>query len=307
MRIFHKIPHLNKNTVVALGFFDGIHLGHQKVISDMLNSNLGAHTVFSFEFDDENITKSDFSYLISSGLKEKLLNDMGIENFISPSFSDIKDITADEFLNSVLKKSLKAKAIFCGEDYRFGKNAEGDIIKLKSFCEKNDIRLNVVSSITLNGEKVSSTYIRNVLKNGDVSLANKLLGRNFQIDFPVSNGRKIGRTLGYPTINQIFPKNFSHLKFGVYLTKIDINDRCYYGITNFGVKPTVMETSSPSAETTIFNFNGDLYGKKVKLSFIEFIREEKKFNSLDDLKEQILKDVTYAKEIINDIETTSQK
>ena len=296
MHIYNSIPLLSDSTAVALGLFDGIHKGHSEVINSMLLSEYTA-TVFSFQYGEENISKPDFSYLLSPSLKEKILYSMGIVNFVCPLFSEIKDLEPNEFLENILKKSLNAKALFCGEDYKFGKNAKGDINILKAFCDENNISLTVVPDILVDGEKISSTRIRNALKNGDISLVNNLLGRYYQIDFTVTNGVKLGRKMGFPTINQVFPENYCLLKYGVYLTVAEIDGKEYYGVTNIGVKPTVSDNSSPSAETTLIDFDGDLYGKKVPLSFISFLREEKKFSSVEELKIQIEKDVNKAKDL----------
>jgi len=296
LRIFETIPKLNENTSVALGLFDGLHKGHAEVIKSAVKEKTLQSLVFSFEFD-ENATKPRFSCIFSKSLKQKLLKEMGVGIYVCPKFSDIKDIKAYDFL-LLLRDNFNAKAIFCGEDYRFGKEAKGDITLLKSFCDENDIRLCVLPDISENGAKISSTAIRNALQNGDIALANSLLGRNYLIDFPVTGGNKLGRTWGFPTINQVFPKDATLPKFGVYLTKTKIGSKTYHGITNIGVKPTVSDSSLPSAETYLLDFDGDLYGEKINLEFLHFLREEKKFPSTELLKAQIEEDLKKAKEII---------
>ena len=297
MRIFKEIQSLNENTSVALGLFDALHKGHQEVIKNTVKEKSLQSVVFSFEFDKE-ATKPQFSYIFPTSLKFKYLEEMGVDICICPKFSDIKNLSPAEFLN-VLKDDFKAKALFCGEDYRFGKEAKGDITLLKSFCDENDIKLCVLPDISENGVKISSTAIRKALKDGEIPLANRLLGRNYGIDFPVTDGKKLGRTLGFPTINQVYPHGCTLPRFGVYLTKAYINGKNYYGVTNVGIKPTVTDTPLPSAETTLLDFEGDLYGEKINLEFLEFIREEKKFNSIDELKKQIETDVKKTREIIN--------
>ncbi len=299
MRILHKIQNLSEDTSVALGLFDGLHKGHTEVIKNAVKENTLHSVVFSFEFD-EDATKPRFSRIISNSLKLQYLEALNVDTYLCPDFSDIKNIEASDFLK-LLRDDLKAKAIFCGEDYRFGKGAGGDVKLLSEFCNLNGIKLCILPDISENGIKISSTAIREALQNGDITLTNKLLGRNYEIDFEVTNGKKLGRTWGFPTINQIYPPNATLPKFGVYLTRAFIDGKSYYGVTNVGIKPTVSENAYPSAETTLLDFNGDLYGEKVKLEFLEFIREEKKFTSVEELKSQIEADVNHTKKIIKGI------
>ncbi len=299
MRIFDKIQKFDKNTSVALGLFDGLHKGHTEVIKNAVKENALHSVVFSFEFD-EDATKPHFSYIIPNSLKLKYLENLNVDTYICPKFSDIKNLSPCEFLE-ILRDDFKAKALFCGEDYRFGKGAKGDTKLLKEFCKDNDIALCVLPDISENGIKVSSTAIRNALKDGDISLVNALLGRNYEIDFEVTDGKKLGRTWGFPTINQVFPANATLPKFGVYLTRATIDGKSYFGVTNIGVKPTVSDTPLPSAETYLLEFEGDLYGERINLEFLEFIREEKKFPSTELLKAQIEEDLQKAKEIIKSL------
>lgn len=184
----------------------------------------------------------------------------------------------------------------CGFNYRFGKNGGGDAELLKSLCSRYGIKCNITDEIFADGLPVSSTRIRLLLKEGDAEYAQRLLGRPFGYDFTVSEGNKIGRLMNTPTINQYFEDDFCIPKYGVYASIVKIEDKVYYGVTNIGVKPTV-GSDVPLSEIRIADFDGDLYGKKVPVFLLKFIRPEKKFESLDALRAQIISDGQSAKQI----------
>ena len=292
MRTYDQIPCLEQNTSVALGLFDGLHRGHQQVIGKAVShaGNL-VPVVFSFDYDNpDGMSKPDFRTLLSPSLKIQQLEALQVEIFIHPPFSSIKDISAPDFLENILLKSLNAKAIFCGYDYRFGRNAEGDTNMLRSFCEAHGIHCEIVPALTEGGSPISSTRIRQCIQEGEMECAEKMLGHPYMIDFAVCSGKKLGRRLGFPTINQPFPEGNILPRFGVYAALTEIDGKLYMGVTNIGVKPTVGEGNRPTAETYIIGYEGDLYGKRIPLSLIHFIRPEQKFSSVEELKDRIARD-----------------
>ncbi len=292
MRTYDSIPSLQQDTSVALGLFDGLHRGHQQVISKAVSFGNGlTPSVFSFDYDNPDlVTKPDFKNLLSPTLKVRLLQTLGTEIFIHPPFSSIRDLTASCFLEEILFHSLRAKAIFCGYDYRFGRNAEGDAQMLQKFCASHGIYCEVVPALTENGAPISSTRIRDCIHKGEMECAQNMLGYPYTIDFPVSQGHKLGRRLGFPTINQPYPEGNILPRFGVYAAIAEIDGKSYMGVTNIGVKPTVGSDNAPAAETYVIGYEGDLYGKQVPLSLIRFVRPEQQFGSVEELKQQIARD-----------------
>lgn len=302
MRTYDQIPSLQQNTSVALGLFDGLHRGHQQVIAKAV-SHCGSLTpvVFSFDYDNPSlISKADFKTLLSPTLKIQLLESFGVELFIHPPFSAIKDLPALRFLEEILVGALHAKAIFCGYDYRFGQNAEGDTHMLKRFCTSHRIHCEVVPALTEDGSPISSTRIRSCIHEGKMECAQKMLGHPYAIDFPVSEGRRLGRRLGFPTINQPYPEGSILPRFGVYAALAEIDGKTYRGVTNIGVKPTVGDGNFPAAETYVIGYEGNLYGKRVPLSLIHFVRPEQKFASVEELKEQIARDTQTVIQLLKD-------
>ena len=215
-----------------------------------------------------------------------------------PDFSQICSLSPNEFVE-LLKEKYCASALFCGEDYRFGNNAEGNAEILKELCKQNDITLFVEKKVNFLGKDISSSRIIEVLLEGNVSLAQKLLGRPYSFKSEVIGGKHIGSKQLYPTINQAFSGESVKLKNGVYASRASVDGKKYNAVTNIGICPTVKDISEAVAETHILDKNIELYGKTVEVELIEFLREEKKFESVEHLKAQISADIKKAKEILN--------
>lgn len=284
-------------TAVALGLFDGVHLGHQTVIKQAVNKKqIGLKpTVFSFETDSVTSKGHDgkIEMLLTDEDKHRHFESLGVEYVFSPKFSNYKDMTDEEFVRSVLKEKLNAGFAVCGEDFRFGKNAMGDAERLKELGVKYGIEICVVGQLSLNGKAVSSTEIRQYVRNGEIVKANEMLGYRYGYTLPVEHGFERGRTWDFPTINQGIPKGLVLPKFGVYCSKVKIGDRLYSGVTNIGVKPTVKVKTAPLAETYIIGYNGDLYGENIAIELYEFIRAERRFESFDELKAEISRNTEF--------------
>ena len=289
---------MERYSAVALGLFDGIHKGHKAVIERMLLSeNEGLMpSVFTFDFFKNG------ERLILPQDKEKILYDMGVKEIYSPPFSEIRDFSPDEFTEKILIDRMKAKKLFCGENFSFGKDRKGNALYLKEKSEKYGIETVILPTIKENGKEISSTLIKSLLKSGDVKSANEFLGRRYFFTLPVIEGRKIGREMGFKTINQRLPDNLCEIRKGVYAVEVTIEKESFRGVCNIGVKPTVTDENERFSETHIFGFDKDVYGKNAEIRIVDFIREEKKFSSKEELKMQIEADKETALKIFQEIE-----
>ncbi|MBP3706384.1 MAG: bifunctional riboflavin kinase/FAD synthetase [Clostridia bacterium] len=271
---------------VILGSFDGVHLGHKAVIEAAKGYNCIA-VIFSLP---PKIVSGDAVGLLMS-LEEKMqhLKNCGVNEIYVLEFKDIKDMSPQDFL-SFLKVSFCPKRMVCGFNYRFGKGALGDINLIREFSKENDIEFLVVDCVEREGIPVSSSVIRSLIKQGDISLANRLLDHDFGFEAKVISGDKRGRTIGFPTINQRFPKELVKPRFGVYISEVFIDGKKYKAITNLGIRPTY-KTDGIFCETHIPQFSAEIYGKQVRINLKRFLRDERKFDSLDRLKDAIYEDV----------------
>lgn len=285
---------------VALGCFDGLHLGHAAVIHKavQLAGQTLAPAVFTFTMNhDHPQGKHAASRLITQEDKEKLLAAWGVQLELNPDFSQFREMSPHEFFREILLERLEAKSICCGMDFRFGKNAGGDVYQLARFCHDCGIHLELVPEVDLFGSRVSSTRIRRLLEEGRVEAANQLLGRAFGYRLLVIQGKRLGRTLDSPTINQPFPKDFVAIKHGVYASVTLVENRWRPSVTNIGLRPTVENTDQVNSETYICDYAGDLYGQKVAVRLIQFLRPEQKFPDVETLRAGIQGDVREARPI----------
>lgn len=280
-------------SAVALGFFDGLHLGHTRVIVQALVQEL-TPIVFTFSGSSvlpkfrqrEDITAHEF--------KLELLERMGVKHIYAPDFADVKDMTAEQFVEEILIERLNAGFVSCGYDFRFAKGGRANADTLREICLKRGIEVCVVPAVELEGEAVCSTRIRELIKLGDIEKANRLLGYELTYCREVIHGKENGRKMGFPTINQTIPEGMTIPKFGVYKSRTKIGGADYPSITNIGVKPTIDleagERRVPLMETHIIGYNGDLYGERISVSLLGYLREERKFDGLQELSEQLEKD-----------------
>lgn len=290
MNITNQLIQHNKKTAVALGIFDGLHVGHMAVLSQTLSSEY-VPTVLTFGGKVKNADR-----IITESDKIRLLENVGIEEYITLPFNEIRDMSPQEFVAEVLVKKLNAAKVCCGFNFMFGKNACGDANLLRKLCAESGIEVFICDCVEVDGRAVSSTAIRKLLENGDVVTANKMLGHLFGYEYEVVSGQKLGRVLGTPTLNQHFDSDFCVPKFGVYASYSVCNDKKYPSVTNIGVKPTV-GSEFPLSETWIPDFLGDLYGQHIEVRLLEFMRCEEKFASIDILKDKIISDGEKAKKI----------
>lgn len=269
----------------ALGIFDGIHTAHRKVLKNALEIGDKALCI-TFKTLPE--TKSG-GILMQNEIKEAKLLEMGFNKVIMLDFHKIRNMSGEEFLQ-MIREEYGITHFCCGFNYHFGKNGSGNIETLKKYCARYGLEAIIEEEVLMDEEKISSSIIRECLKAGKVEKANKLLSHPIEIVTEVMHGDKRGRTIGFPTINQPVPEGFAEMKYGVYSTTVSIDGKEYKAITNLGIRPT-FKLDTPICETYIIDFSGDLYGKKVNLKFNKFIRSEEKFSSLEELKNQLKKDI----------------
>ena len=296
MKCYQDLQKPEGELAAALGSFDGLHLGHRQVIGNTLSAPGLRPAVITFQQNPSfSLQKKPVPLLTTNEQKLALLEEMGVEVVYLLPFDRIRDMEPEDFVEA-LYRVCRVRALSCGFNFRFGKNGRGDAGLLKELCREKGIELSVTPPVSVAGETVSSTRIRACLEQGDVQQAGQLLGRPFGYDFEVTHGRQLGRTWGTPTINQPFPAGYVLPRFGVYASLVEVEGQKYYGVTNIGVKPTVGSDCALS-ETWIPEFSGDLYGKKVPVELLDFIRPERKFDSLDQLKNEILENGVLARKI----------
>lgn len=303
-RVFKILPE-QQNTAVALGFFDGVHLGHRSVLDSAAREKENGLLPICFTFSESPKTVLSGSLanaLMTEDDKLKALEQIGISKVIEADFLKIKDMSATDFFDEILVKRLRAKKLFCGFNYRFGRNGEGDVKLLESLCQKNNIGFMALPPARYDDKIVSSTLIRQLISEGDIKTANNMLCGRFGFSSVIEYGRQLGRTIGTPTINQPLIKELAVPKFGVYVSLITLeNGEKYCGVTNIGIKPTVGGTI-PLCETWMPEYRGgEIYGQKTDIRLLDFIRPEKKFGGLDELKTAIQNDSKKAVQIFNDM------
>lgn len=282
-----------ENTAIAFGTFDGLHLGHKAVINNVLISGYKP-LALSFSVPPKFADGYSGKLLMTRETKSLELKKLGTEPVLL-DFNYVKDLSPEEFLDKVLIK-YSPKLISVGFDFRFGKGAVGDIESLKIYCNEHNIDLKVSKPVTVQNTVVSSSKIRKLVKLGDITAANGMLGYPFFFSQKVVKGDQRGRTIGFPTINQNYPAEMVCPKLGVYAGYTEIDGLVYKTVTNIGFRPT-FKTDKVTAETYILNYSGDIYNKNIRINLLKFLREEKKFNSLDELKNAIEIDKQRAIEI----------
>jgi len=291
-------------SAVALGNFDGVHIGHKAIIG-AAKREAGKLSCRTVAFTFYGGTKSGPTpQLTPPDYKCELLRAAGCDDVIIADFSAYRDFTPERFVGEVLVGALGCRAAVCGFNYRFGKGGSGDAELLSKLIQEHGGYAVVVApvKVTLSGESgcrevvVSSSLIREALADGRPRDAAAMLGRPYTVRLPVEHGRRLGRLIGFPTINQRFPEGMIVPKLGVYVCSCRIADKTYRGVANIGVRPTVDTGGTVTMETHLFGFEGDLYGACVEVSLLHFLRPEKKFDTIDELRAAIEYDARAAAE-----------
>lgn len=300
MKIFNSINSFTtkKKTIVTIGTFDGVHVGHKKILEKIIqNTNNSDYEslVLTFFPHPRTVlqTATEMKQLNTIDEKSNLIKKAGIDNLvIHPFDKEFASLSAEEFVKKVLVDIFNIQKIVIGYDHRFGKNRTADINDLIAFGNQYNFEVEQISAEELNEVAVSSTKIRNALSDGNIELANSFLGYNYAITGMVVQGKQLGRTIGFPTANISINEDYKLIpNSGVYVVECKIENQSYFGMMNIGTNPTVENTNQKQKlEVNIFDFDQDVYGKSINISFLKRIRSEQKFGSLDALKAQIAND-----------------
>jgi riboflavin kinase/FMN adenylyltransferase len=281
--------------VIALGFFDGVHLGHAELIKRTKEVAIAGETypsVLSFDTHPDMLVKGVNVQLINNAAArtEILKRLFGIDDVVYLHFNEsMRRMPWREFVEIIIEE-IGAAHIVVGHDFRFGYKGEGTAKLLLGYCAERGVGCDIIPEVKLDGITVSSTYIRELIRDGNIECANRFLGHPHVLVDTVRYGYKFGRTIGVPTINMRFPDGVLIPKHGVYATKVYLEDGEHIAVTNIGVRPTVGGQDSVSVESFILDFEGNLYGRQVKVEFFCFLRAEMKFDGVESLKAQILTD-----------------
>ncbi len=281
------------DTAVALGCFDAMHLGHRAIIKDVVDTakEKGLKSLVYFFINTPRSVISNTEVPQINTLSERLsvLEEMGVDIAVARRVTpDFLSLSAEYFVKNILADKLGAKYICAGFNYRFGKGGLGDIDYLIELGKKLGIVVKSVSCVELDGEAVSSSRIKELLMSGKIEDANACLGRTFSVSGKVLSGNHIGRTIGFPTVNLDIPKGKLYPAFGVYITRVKVDEKSYPSITNIGTRPTVDDEAF--IESHLLDFSGDLYDKEITIEFYSHLRNIEKFENLDELKGQLEKD-----------------
>ncbi|PZX91862.1 riboflavin biosynthesis protein RibF [Flavobacterium aquariorum] len=303
MKIFHSINDFQvasggnaKKTILTLGTFDGVHFGHKKILEKVTQSTENEKyesLVLTFFPHPRMVLQEDSDIKLLNTIAEKieLLDKIGIQNLVIHPFDEsFSRLTAEEFVKNILVDKFHIHKIIIGHDHRFGRNRTANIDDLKAFGKQYDFEVEEISAQEIKEVSVSSTKIRQALIDGNVALANEYLGYNYSLTGIIIKGKQLGRTIGFPTANLKLDENFKLIpKNGVYIVKSTINSKTVLGMMNIGLNPTV-DGKNQTIEINYFDFNEDLYDRKITVSILERIRSEVKFDSVGHLKEQLEKD-----------------
>lgn len=302
MKIFHGTENANitRPTVLTLGVFDGLHLGHQEIMRKVVERARAVDavaTAITFDPHPRAVLYPDSAPPMLQTLDQRLANleVLGIEQTIVIPFTrEFSGQPAENFLADIIYDRLQAREVYLGKGFAFGKDRGGNIELLRVMSEKLGFIADEVEEVQLRGMRISSSKIRKLLADGYVNLARRLLGRPYGVEGVIIRGNRRGHTIGFPTAN-LKPQNRVIPKFGVYATATLIDGSWRKSITNIGVRPTFESDADPSIETYVFDFDGDLYGDVLRVRFLHRIRDERKFNGIDELKAQIEKDSNRAR------------
>ena len=302
MKIFHGTENANiaRPTVLTLGVFDGLHIGHQRIMETVVVQAKAAGavpTAITFDPHPRAVLHPESAPPLLQTLDQRLANFevLGIEQaIVIPFTSEFSQQPAENFLTDIIRDRLHAKEVYLGKGFAFGKDRGGNIELLRQKSNELGFVADEVDEVQLRGIRVSSSAIRRLLGEGRVNLARRMLGRPYGVEGVIIRGDRRGHTIGFPTAN-LKPHNRVIPRFGVYATATLIEGKWRKSITNIGVRPTFESDADPSIETYVFDFDGDLYGDVLRVRFLHRIRDEKKFNGIDELKAQIERDSVRAR------------
>lgn len=296
---------METKTVIALGFFDGVHIGHGELLKMAVRRAQEKNcrsAAFTFDRSPrEFVTGRPVPLLTTPAERADIIRTQyGVQEvFVEPFDQSMMTMPWEDFISELLVKKYHAVHLVAGHDFRFGHKNEGDVEKLKSYCAAHGLGCDIIPRVERDGVTVSSTYIRTLLEEGDVKRASAFLGHYFSVEGTVRHGEGIGKKALFPTANLIPDEHIIALKRGVYATRAHLpgGETCV-GVTNVGVRPTVSDKDTVTIETYLVGFDGDLYGQKLQLDFFDYLREEKKFSSTQELHDMIAQNAREAEEIV---------
>lgn len=290
-------------TAVTLGKFDGLHRGHDLLMQTVLEYSKKyqlASVAFTFDIPPRSkVEEIVANVLTTNDEKQYIFEKRGIDYLIEcPFTTEVMSMEPKAFI-AWISKVLHMKYVVVGDDFRFGHKRAGDYHTLQQYEEEYGYKTIVIDKLKDSNRDISSTYVREKIADGNIKKANELLGYKYFIKSEILHGRKLGRTIGVPTINMILPPNKLLPPNGVYVTEVLVDGKTYMGVTNIGCKPTVSKEEVIGVETYIDNFNQDVYGEKIVVSFLQFIRPEQKFDSIEELREQMQSDIQVSRKLYN--------
>lgn len=285
-------------TVLSIGKFDGLHRGHELLMDSVFEKKKEGlkAAIFTFDISPKKAIEDDTGALLTTNEeKMHLFEKIGIDYLIECPFTDeVMHMPAEDFIKMLVKR-LSARCIVAGTDCSFGYQRRGDYKMLKQYAPVYGYEARIVDKMQYKGRDISSTYIREEIATGNMEKAHLLLGYAYFVQGEIVHGNQIGRTIGIPTINLIPPKEKLLPPFGVYVAEAEIEGKSYKGIANVGCKPTIEGNNPIGVETHLLDFSGDLYGKHAKVSLLKRVRGEKKFHGIEELKQQMEKDVLFSR------------
>jgi len=306
LKTFHGLEHFTtqRKTIITIGTFDGVHVGHQKVIKKLLKHAAKKErpsALLSFFPHPRMVLQKEVGIKLLNTIEEReeLLAKTGVDNLVILPFNkEFSRLTALEFVRSILVNKLNVSRLLIGYDHQFGKNREGNFEQLTEYGHTYGFKVDKIASLDIDSISISSTKIRKALETGNIQKANTYLGYNYMLSGTVVKGHNLGEKIGYPTANLHIKEAYKLIpKTGAYISKSHLNGQWVYGMTNIGYRPTV-DGKQQTIETHFFDFNDDLYDRKIRIHLIDYLRDEQKFDSVKHLKTQLLNDKKTALEMI---------
>lgn len=294
------IPFLPQGRVVALGFYDGIHLGHLEIIKKAVKIAKGKGLVSTVQ-TFTNFPKNEGRLMTNINDRLQILSDIGVDELLVLDYEAVKDMAPEAFLSDIIRNRVGATVILSGDDYSFGAKAAGKVDLLQDFCQRNEIEVKIHNEKIFpeTGRRVSSSWLRECLNEGDVELYSRLCaGRFYDYQGIVVKGKQLGRKLGFPTVNVLVPEDKVVVRRGVYVSRVTLGHQTFYGVTNIGRRPTVEDAMEDVVETYIFDFDDDIYGARIKVELLQFLRPETKFTSEEELVNAVNSNKAEAKSYI---------
>lgn len=286
---------LDKPSAVAIGKFDGVHRGHQSLLRHVLEQREKGLQAVVFTFDPSPaalFSGESLPELTTKREKRTLFRELGIDVLIEfPLNFTTAAMEPEAFVEKILAERMKTAYIAAGEDLSFGNKGKGDAALLQKMAGKFGYRTEIIEKVCLEGVEISSSYVREVIKAGDMERAERLIGEAYSVSGIVAHGKKLGRRLGMPTVNLLPEREKLLPPYGVYFSEVSVGERVYKGITNIGCKPTVNDEKQTGVETYLYDFAQDIYGREITVRLFSFLRPERKFASVEELKKQMAADI----------------